>query len=68
MLVVCMYVSSVVNGQKVSHMYLHCCYNLFVYIFEKPLNMIRSWGSSVSIVTDCGLDDWGSICDRGFFF
>jgi hypothetical protein len=30
----------------------------------------RSLGSSVSIVSDCGLDDWGSIPDRGrrFFF
>jgi hypothetical protein len=26
---------------------------------------IRSWGSSVSIVTDYGLDDWCLIPDRG---
>jgi hypothetical protein len=25
----------------------------------------RSWGSSVSIVSECRLDDWGSIPDRG---
>jgi hypothetical protein len=37
----------------------------YIYIY-----IPRSWGSSVSTVTDYGLDDWGSIPDRGrgFFF
>jgi hypothetical protein len=37
------------------------------YIFHL-LGFYMSWGSSVSMVSDYGLDDRGSIPDRGFFF
>jgi hypothetical protein len=36
------------------------------YLIEKVLH--RGRGSSVSIVSDYGLDDRGSILDREFFF
>jgi hypothetical protein len=40
------------------------------YSFFMGISFSRSWGSSVSIVADYGLDDRGSIPDRGrgFFF
>jgi hypothetical protein len=44
--------------------------NTFVLQIKVCKRMLRSRGSSVSIVSDYGLDDRGSIPDRGseFFF
>jgi hypothetical protein len=43
--------------------------NVYVTVFlqVRRTNMFcfRSWGSSVRIVSDYGLDDWGLIPDRG---
>jgi hypothetical protein len=44
------------------------CLNPSVYNFGCVRVLMRSRGGSVSIVTDYGLDDGGSIPDIGFFF
>jgi hypothetical protein len=41
---------------------------LNVYVFIEGLKLRLTRGSSVSIVSDCRLDDWGSIPGRGIGF
>jgi hypothetical protein len=45
------------------------CYNTIhiLVILKRPHIKVRSWGSSVNIVSHYRLDDRGSIPERGFF-
>jgi hypothetical protein len=57
------YLSIFINSQELGnwcYVTEHVGYFIFALYF-----LIRSWGSSVSIVSDYGLDDRGSIPDRG---
>jgi hypothetical protein len=55
------------SASKMSVVHLAAQYSI-LQINKFKYYVTRSWGSSVSIVSDCGLDDWGliPIRDMGF--